>query len=135
MADETKKAPRARVEQEEGPRQKQAEQRPENAEPRPVEGGAAGSAPAANDGSNHASGTVLERFSGWLTKSFPGHENAFLGGVCGLVVAILIAAIGFWWTLLVALLVLIGVAIGQQADGDPKIIRAVSKFFHDRKSQ
>ena len=66
-----------------------------------------------------------------MSRTFPGHENAFLGGVCGFLVAIVMAAIGFWRTLLLVLLVLIGVAIGQQADGDPKILRALGKIFRD----
>ena len=50
---------------------------------------------------------------------------------CGILFAILIFTIGFWRTLLLVLLVLIGVAIGQQADGDPKILRALGKIFRD----
>ena len=49
----------------------------------------------------------------------------------GVILATLLLTIGFWRTLLLVLLVLIGVAIGQQADGDPKILRALGKIFRD----
>ena len=44
----------------------------------------------------------LEAAEAWLHKTFPGHENAVLCGFLGLIVAILLFAIGFWATLLVA---------------------------------
>ena len=53
--------------------------------------------------------------SGWVSRTFPGHENAFWGGV--------------FRALAVAALVFIGVALGQVADGDPKIINLIRRFF------
>lgn len=69
------------------------------------------------------------RISSWVSKTFPGHENAFWGGVCGLIIAICLFVIGFWRTLLIALFVILGIAIGQWFDGDPKIFRAIKNFF------
>lgn len=71
----------------------------------------------------------LEAAEAWFHKTFPGHENAVLCGFLGLIVAILLFAIGFWATLLVALCVTIGVAIGQMLDGDPKIISFFRGFM------
>lgn len=132
MSDDFTKAPRAKVEAEdqqvhqaekgETPKARSAEQAS------PVSGAPHGD--AAGDGVTDSQSGV-DKASAWVSRTFPGHENAFLGGVCGLLVAIVMAAIGFWRTLLLVLLVLIGVAIGQQADGDPKILRALGKLFRD----
>ena len=72
---------------------------------------------------------VFERASDWVRRTFPGHENAFVFGVIGFLIAVFIFAIGFFQTIFVAILVLIGVAIGQQIDGDPKIINALRHLF------
>lgn len=78
---------------------------------------------------NSASSKPLQRFQTWLKETFPGNENAVLGGVAGLIVACLFFAIGFARTLFIVVLVLAGVALGQIADGDPKLIRAIQKFI------
>lgn len=65
----------------------------------------------------------------WLHETFPGHENAVIGGFVGFLVALLFFVIGFWRTLLVVVLVVVGVAFGQLADGDPKIIDALRGIF------
>lgn len=67
--------------------------------------------------------------SGWVSRTFPGHEKAFWGGVTGLLVALLLFAIGFFRTLLIAVLVVAGVAVGQALDGDPKIVNLVRAFL------
>ena len=64
----------------------------------------------------------------WLTSIFTGHSYAALGGVCGLVVALLVFFVGFWKTLFVCLLVLVGVAFGQYLDGDPKIVNRIREL-------
>ncbi|MCR9037129.1 DUF2273 domain-containing protein [Tractidigestivibacter montrealensis] len=135
MSDDFNKAPRAKVEAEE-PQQHKDEQREASKVPGAQQDAA--SAGTSQEGAAQASAKSdqstqngVSRASAWVSRTFPGHENAFLGGVCGLVVAIVMAAIGFWRTLLLVLLVLIGVAIGQQADGDPKILRALGKIFRD----
>lgn len=71
----------------------------------------------------------------WLAKAFPGHQNAVLGGLCGLVVAILFFAIGFGKTLFVCLLVFIGVTLGQCLDGDPKIINFLRKLILEARNE
>lgn len=67
--------------------------------------------------------------TGWVRRTFPGHEKAFWGGVLGLLVALVFFAIGFFRTLLIAILVVAGVAVGQLLDGDPKLINLVRKFL------
>ena len=69
----------------------------------------------------------------WVRRTFPGHENAFVGGVLGLLVAIFIFCVGIGRTLLIVLLVVVGVALGQGVDGDPKIINVVTKYFSDQR--
>ena len=134
MSDEFTKAPRAKVEAEES-HQRQDEQREASYAPGGQQDAASTSDPhGPAEGTQGAQNTV-NRASAWVSRTFPGHENAFLGGVCGLIVAIVMAAIGFWRTLLLVLLVLIGVAIGQQADGDPKILRALGKIFRDHETR
>lgn len=71
----------------------------------------------------------FSRVSAWVGKTFPGHENAFWGGVFGLVAAVVLLAFGILKTLVVAVLVVAGIAVGQLADGDPKLIRALQRLF------
>lgn len=71
----------------------------------------------------------IKHIQAWLTETFPGNENAVLGGIAGLAIACLFFAIGFSKTLFIVILVLIGVAVGQYADGDPKLARAIQKLI------
>lgn len=59
----------------------------------------------------------------------PGHGNAVVYGTLGFIAAILIFWLGFWQTIFIAFLVLVGVAFGQYLDGDPKIIRAFMRLI------
>lgn len=86
--------------------------------PQPSDASSAGSAQAG-----------FSRVSAWVGKTFPGHENAFWGGVFGLVAAVVLLAFGILKTLIVAVLVVAGIAVGQLADGDPKLIRALQRLF------
>lgn len=70
-----------------------------------------------------------EGLRSWLHDTFPGHENAVIWGFVGFLVALLFFIIGFWRTLVVVLLVVVGVAFGQVLDGDPKIINTVRGLF------
>jgi len=73
------------------------------------------------------------KVSAWVSRTLPGHENAFVGGVLGLVAAILVFCVGALNTILIVVLVMVGVSLGQILDGDPKIVNAVIKFFSDRR--
>lgn len=73
--------------------------------------------------------------SGWVHRTFPGHEHAFVGGMVALVVALLTFAIGPLRVLFICLLVFVGVAVGQIADGDPKIIRMIRGLFDNDRDQ
>ena len=86
---------------------------------------ASGPEPAAQPG-------VLARASRWLDETFPNSRNAVLGGVTGLVVALLLFTIGVLKTLAIAILVVVGIACGQYLDGDPKIVRFIQNLMKKR---
>lgn len=67
--------------------------------------------------------------SAWVSRTFPGHENAFWGGVLGLLAAVVLFAIGILKALIVVVLVVAGIAVGQLVDGDPKLIRMLQRLF------
>ena len=66
---------------------------------------------------------ALTRAVTWFDATFPHSRHAVIGGVCGLVIALLLFAIGIPKTLVIVVLVVAGVAVGQYLDGDPKLIR------------
>lgn len=65
----------------------------------------------------------------WVRRTFPGGEGAFWGGVVGLVAAIAFLVLGVWYTAVIAAFVLVGVAVGQVVDGDPKIWNLIRSLF------
>lgn len=77
---------------------------------------------------------AMRDLRGWVSQTFPGHEYAVLFGFLGFVAAILIFIIGFWRTLFIALMIVVGVAFGQQLDGDPKIVNAIRGLVRDNRS-
>ncbi len=121
MSDD-KRAPRARVEA--GDRGDAVEA---DAHIIDDEAGARKKAPGASGGESFRD--AGQAVSGWVSRTFPGHENAFWGGVAGLVIALLVFWVGVFRALAIAVLVFIGVALGQVADGDPKIINLIRRFF------
>ena len=86
---------------------------------------ASGTEPAAQPG-------AFARASHWLDETFPNSRNAVLGGVTGLVVALLLFTIGVLKTLAIAILVVVGIACGQYLDGDPKIVRFIQNLMKKR---
>lgn len=86
---------------------------------------ASGPEPAAQPG-------AFARASHWLDETFPNSRNAVLGGVTGLVVALLLFTIGVLKTLAIAILVVVGIACGQYLDGDPKIVRFIQNLMKKR---
>ena len=87
---------------------------------------APGAAPEGREESRaHGIGAV----TAWVSRTFPGNENAFWGGLVGLLAALVLIAIGPWYTIVIAVLVVAGVAVGQLADGDPKIVNALRRLF------
>lgn len=86
---------------------------------------ASGPEPAAQPG-------AFARASHWLDETFPNSRNAVLGGVAGLVVALLLFTIGVLKTLIIAILVVVGIACGQYLDGDPKIVRFIQNLMKKR---
>ena len=93
------------------------------------EQGKAGNAASGGSGAAGSAAAGFSRVSAWVSKTFPGHENAFWGGVLGLVAAVVLLAFGILKTLIVAVLVVAGIAVGQLVDGDPKLIRALQRLF------
>lgn len=99
-------------------------------------GQAQGKKPAASKGAPDSTSSKkkqpVQGLAAYLTKFAPNHENALLGGLMGLIVAVLMFVAGFWRTLFVVVMVTIGVAIGQYLDGTPKIIdfirRVIAEF-------
>ena len=73
--------------------------------------------------------------AGWVHRTFPGHEYAFMGAMLALVLAGLVFAIGIVRVLFICVLVVVGIAVGQLFDGDPKIIRAVRNLFSNDQGQ
>lgn len=53
------------------------------------------------------------------------HRHAVCYGIVGFVAAVLVLAIGFWPTVLLALFAAIGVLIGRYQDGDRKAVSAM----------
>lgn len=96
-------------------------------------GQAQGKKPAAAKGAPDSTSNKKERpvqgLAAYLTKFAPKHENALLGGLMGLIVAVLVFVAGFWRTLFVVAMVTIGVAIGQYLDGTPRIINFVRRVI------
>lgn len=93
--------------------------------PKPAAQPANGTEPAAQPG-------AFARASHWLDETFPNSRNAVLGGVTGLVVALLLFTIGVLKTLVIAILVVVGIACGQHLDGDPKIVRFIQNLMKKR---
>ena len=75
---------------------------------------------------------AFARVSHWVDETFPNSRNAVLGGVAGLVVALLLFTIGVLKTLIIAILVVVGIACGQYLDGDPKIVRFIQNLMKKR---
>lgn len=93
------------------------------------EQGKAGNAAPTDSGVAGSAAAGFSRVSAWVSKTFPGHENAFWGGVLGLVAAVVLLAFGIFKTLVLVVLVVAGIAVGQLVDGDPKLIRALQRLF------
>ena len=80
-------------------------------------------------------GKTRESLSHWFHRTFAGHEHAFWGGAIALLLALAAFIFGPGKVLLVCLLVVVGVAIGQIFDGDPKIIRMIRGLFDNDREE
>ena len=56
------------------------------------------------------------------------HKGAVLGGLLGLIIAVLILIIGFWKALLVLFLVGVGIILGMAIDGNNMIKNSIDRF-------
>lgn len=71
----------------------------------------------------------------WPSRFFPGHEHAAWGGLCGIVIAILVFVVGFWKTLFVTVMACVGITLGQCLDGDPKIINFIRRMIDELRGE
>ena len=60
------------------------------------------------------------------------HPHAALYGFVAFILAVLILVIGLWRTIIIAIFVAVGVAIGQTRDGDNAIVNFFSRLFGGR---
>lgn len=81
--------------------------------------------------SSHILQSILS--GAWLHTTFPGREHAVIGGVCGLIAALLIFWIGVWRVLLIVVCVAVGVAFGQLFDGKPRLLKLIKDMFRDKR--
>ena len=88
-----------------------------------------GAAPGADAGPDFVRDST-NKVADWVSRTFPGNENAFWGAVVGLVAAIMLFVIGVGRLLAIAIFVVCGIAVGQALDGDPKIARAVQRLVN-----
>ncbi len=76
-----------------------------------------------------------ESLASWVHRSFPGHEHAFWGGVVALLVALLVFVIGLWRVIFISIVVIVGIAIGQVLDGDPKLVNTIRDLIDSERRQ
>lgn len=102
-------------------------------EPVPTPGVESGTGPAATRSQvphkDDDAAVGEELGSSLLGRYLSGHERAFMGGVIGLLAAALVFLIGPLRTVVVALFVGVGVAVGEYLDGDPKIVSVVRRLL------
>lgn len=72
-------------------------------------------------------------FSAWLTVNFPGHEHTALGAFTGLVLALLVFAIGVWRVVFIAAMVTGGAVIGSFFDGESGVRRVIRRLLGGNK--
>ncbi len=84
-----------------------------------------------NQASTKTSGGLGKGIFAWVHRTFPGHEHAFWGAVIGLLIALLVFAIGIFRALFILLLIAVGCAIGMILDGDNRIIDFVRRYTGD----
>ncbi|MBQ9058237.1 MAG: DUF2273 domain-containing protein [Atopobiaceae bacterium] len=73
---------------------------------------------------------VMKSPTGFFEEMFPGHGNAVLFGLIGLITAILLFWVGLWRALIVVFLILLGVSYGQYLDGKPSILKSVLRLIN-----
>jgi len=67
----------------------------------------------------------FDQIAGWIREN-PGKT---IGAAVGFVIGILFFTLGWWKTLIIAVLVLIGFFIGKSRDDDVSIIDQITGFF------
>lgn len=72
---------------------------------------------------------LIEQLRARLEETFPGHGNAALFAIVGLIAGLMLLAFGFWRMLLICAFITAGVAFGQYLDGDPKIIKLLRDWI------
>ena len=83
----------------------------------------------AKDPSEHVFMTICRSLATDIWRYTEAHPHTVLFGLVGFVLALLVFIIGFWTTLVLALFILIGVAIGQIVDGDGVFARLFQRLI------
>ena len=55
----------------------------------------------------------------WLREVVPQHRFKIVGGLAGLIFALLVVRFGFWWALFILLCTGIGYWVGKRLDEEP----------------
>lgn len=92
---------------------------------------AADSAPQ-RDASPAEHESLLTHAIRWFDIMFPRNRHAVIGGCVGLIVALMIFIIGIIDTLIIAVFIIAGIAIGQYFDGDAKLGRFLQDVLKRR---
>lgn len=124
---QTRKAPVARIEL--GDDKVKVERHNAEGKPEPLPVTPKPEEPKEEPKAEPAPAPAVSPWMAWLSRNFPGHEHAAMGGICGLVIALLLFVIGVWRTLLIALLMGIGVAVGLYVDGDERMVAALRSLL------
>lgn len=69
----------------------------------------------------------------WLSTHIRGHEHMVIGALCGLLIVLLVFAVGLLRALFVVVMIGGGAAIGQTFDGDSRIIDFIKQVLSERR--
>ena len=122
-AEPSSNAPTAKVQPQPEPEQAYASASAADAQSAPA------SSPQPAAGPAPTSAGAAKGISAWVKRTFPGHEHAFWGAVIGLIIALLVFAIGFLQTLFIVLLICLGAAVGQFIDGGSSMEELIQRIM------
>ena len=66
---------------------------------------------------------------------FSKHWGKILGGLLGLIFAILVVSYGFWVSVFIFLCIAVGILIGWRLDVGPGISRYLNRFFSPKEKE
>lgn len=77
----------------------------------------------------HATEGFFRELGAWMLAVADAHPHTVLYGGIGLLLAILILAVGLWDTIVLAIFTGVGAAIGQMRDGESGVVDFFSRLF------